>query len=75
MHLFSSFTFLSKLATHNTKQYNRFGTKNGYIFMILRVYFDIGFYGMNQAAAASVKNAVEGFKQSSSNVNNACNTM
>ena len=54
---------------NDTFQYNRFGTKNGYIFMILRVYFDIGFYGMGQLAES------KGDKSSAASDNNACDIM
>lgn len=62
----------------DTFQYNRFGTKNGYIFMILRVYFDIGFYASNQAIAAKalgMELKAAGVVTAGSSGNNSCNTM
>ncbi|RWS10842.1 hypothetical protein B4U79_14840, partial [Dinothrombium tinctorium] len=40
-------------AVDDTFQYNRFGTKNGYLFMTFRVYFDIGYQGYARISGAS----------------------
>ncbi|KAI1303177.1 hypothetical protein HDE_02418 [Halotydeus destructor] len=51
-------------------QYNRFGTKNGYIFMILRLYFDIGF-----VAEKKITMKVEAKQGPANSSVNSCNTM
>lgn len=64
-------------AVGDTFQWNRVGTKNGYIFMVFRVYFDIGVlaHNKNQANKEMIEQQYEESEGKHSSLSNYSSTV